>query len=410
MNFYLKKYGFIEPQIKKSPSTNLGMIVVIPCFNEKFLLQSLQALKDCDSPQADVEVITVINSGEQHPESIKIQNRKTFEEASKWISEQSSDQKIRFHLIHLDQLPKKHAGVGLARKIGMDEAVARFDQLSHDGVIVCFDADSACDKNYLTEIEKHFIAHPKTPGCAIHYEHPTKGDEFDREVYEGIIHYELHLRYYKEAMAICGLPYAFHTVGSSMAIRSSAYQKQGGMNKKKAGEDFYFLHKIIVLGNFTNLTSTKVIPSPRSSDRVPFGTGRAIEKWLEEEETELSTYAFESFLVIKELVDQIPLLFEGRELQINPILEQYLSENDLGKVLAECKKNSTDYRSFKKRFLVWFDAFRFLKVVHYLRDNLYPDQKISQECSKLLKYLKINGSKELSPLEYLQILRKFEKK
>ena len=33
-------------------------------------------------------------------------------------------------------------------------------------------------------------------------------------------------------MAYAGLPYAFHTIGSSMAVRSEAYQKQNGMKGK----------------------------------------------------------------------------------------------------------------------------------------------------------------------------------
>ena len=48
----------------------------------------------------------------------------------------------------------------LARKIAMDEAVRRFDQIGHTkGIIACFDADSLCDDNYLIELEEHFINH-----------------------------------------------------------------------------------------------------------------------------------------------------------------------------------------------------------------------------------------------------------
>jgi len=136
---------------------------------------------------------------------------------------------------------------------------------------------------FFAEIEKHFEQHSNTPGCSIYFEHPIAGNEFEANIYEGIINYELHLRYYYQALKYCGLQYAFHTVGSSMVVRSSAYQKQGGMNKRKAGEDFYFIHKIIALGNFSELNSTVVYPSPRISDRVPFGTGKAIGDWIEQE-------------------------------------------------------------------------------------------------------------------------------
>src|SRR5213594_3575687 len=94
----------------------------------------------------------------------------------------------------------------------------------------------------------------------------------DPKVAEAIAAYELHLRYYVRALRYAGFPYAHHTIGSCMAVRADVYKKQGGMNKRQAGEDFYFLQKIIPLGHFTDLTETKVIPSSRPSDRVPFGT------------------------------------------------------------------------------------------------------------------------------------------
>ena len=35
-----------------------------------------------------------------------------------------------------------------------------------------------------------------------------------------------------------------------MAVRADAYLRQGGMNRRKAGEDFYFLNKFMVLGGY----------------------------------------------------------------------------------------------------------------------------------------------------------------
>ena len=61
-----------------------------------------------------------------------------------------------------------------------------------------------------------------------------------------------------------------------MAVRPEAYMKQGGMNRRKAGEDFYFLNKIMSLGGFGECAETTIYPSPRTSKRVPFGTGQAV--------------------------------------------------------------------------------------------------------------------------------------
>lgn len=393
MNFYLKKYGFCPPSINNPVNKNTGLIVVIPCYNETGLMTSLSAIYNCKKPNCSVEVITVINASERTHQQIKEQNLNTYKAGVKWAKEKNTEA-LKFHFILKNDLPKKHAGVGLARKIGMDEAVSRFHSIGIDGVIVCFDADSKCDSNYLVEIEKHFDKYPKTPGCSIRYEHPISGNEFDSNIYEGIVNYELFLRYYNQSLLYCGLPYAFQTVGSSMAVRSSAYQKQGGMNKRKAGEDFYFIHKIIALGHFSNLVTTKVIPSPRISDRVPFGTGKAIGDWVNSNLDTYTTYDVRVWQIIKDFVEMIPLLqkedFEDTlffKSANNNVFIDFLFANNFNDSLTEIRANSTNESAFIKRFFRWFNAFRVLKSVHHLRDHQYSNKPIFTEAKSMAKLL-----------------------
>ena len=51
--------------------------------------------------------------------------------------------------------------------------------------------------------------------------------------------------------------------------------------------------------------------------------------------------------------------------------------------MNEIRKNSTNSKGFIKRFLVWFNAFRLLKAIHYLRDHQYQNQPIFNEAKKL---------------------------
>ena len=381
MNQYLSKYRFQEPKILESPAPNLGMIVVIPCFNEPDIISSISSLADADNPTKAVEVIVVINHGIHHVKAVKNQNLASLADLHAWQKKQIPFFKL--HIIEAFDLPIKHAGVGLARKIGMDEAVARFECNNADGLIICFDADSTCKQNYFTAIEQHFIFEQKSVGAAIKFEHPIDGQQFNANIYEGIINYELFLRYYNQGLKYANLPFAFHTVGSSMVVKSSAYQKQGGMNKRKAGEDFYFLQKIIALGNFTEINNTKVIPSPRTSDRVPFGTGKAIADWIREESNEFHIYDFSVWDIIKSFHTIIPQLqntnlseTEFYKKPINQHLLKFLQLNKFHNDLEEIRSNSTSEYAFKKRFYVWFNAFRVLKLVHYLRDNQFPNQPI----------------------------------
>ena len=385
-NFYMSRYGFTDRLISESPSVNLNIVVVIPCYKESDLKSSLQSLLDCALPKCDVEVIVVINASELESEEVKALNLITYHETIEFMQEWNSSRITGYVLLHHD-LPKKHAGVGLARKIGMDEAVRRFEFLEKPrGIIVCYDADSSCDANYLVELEKHFKENCLTNACSIHFEHPLVGERYSSRIYDAITDYELHLRYYIQIQKWCGFDHAFQTIGSSMAVRSDIYQKQGGMNKRKAGEDFYFLHKVIPLGDFSELKTTKTIPSPRQSDRVPFGTGRAVNEILEANDDDYLTYAPETFISLKPFFDSIDHLFENETVanDCEELVYSFLRTQGFDQNLLEIRKQSKTIETFRNRFFRWFNGFMLMKFAHYSRDHFYVNIPVEEAVGKLL--------------------------
>jgi len=321
----------------------------------------------------------MINCSEISTLDIISLNEKAYKSAVIW-AEKHSTETLRFHIIKNLALPRKHAGVGLARKIGMDEAVRRLELVNNSqGIIICFDADSKVDSNYLVEIEKHFDSNKKATGCSIHYEHPLTGD-LEPSHYVGIINYEMHLRYYIHALQFAGYMNAHQTIGSSMAVKSLVYQKQGGMNRRKAGEDFYFLHKIIPLGNFSEIVSTKVIPSPRQSDRVPFGTGKAIGDFMNQEnQIDYPSYNFKCFEDLKPFLSDINQFYISNEIDLKKYpnsIGDYMTALDLHKNLIEIKRQSSNIETFINRFYRWFDGLKVLQYVHFARDNFYKNTDI----------------------------------
>ena len=396
-NLYLTRYAYEEQLIPERPPSQLDLIVTIPCYNEPQLIRSLQSLRQCTVDDIHAEVIVMINEPMEAPPDITAQNRRTYEEALDWAA-CHSDNRIRFYILYKKDLPKKHAGVGLARKIAMDEAVRRFEKLCKpEGVIACFDADSVCDDSYLQAVHHFFQENPQAPGCSIYFEHPLEGDH-DKEIYEAIIDYELFLRYYVNALRYAGFPYAYETIGSSMAVRSSAYQKQGGMNRHKAGEDFYFLHKIIPQGNFGEVNNTRIIPSPRRSDRVPFGTGKAVNDWLSEKQ--LLTYAPEIFDDLQKFLVQVKTLYkikcedEGISAIIDSFSESvkvFLQNNDFNENISRINRHSGSFETFLKHFFQWFDGFRVLKFVHFARDHYYPNIPVAMAANILFKKLNLSA-------------------
>jgi hypothetical protein len=167
-----------------------------------------------------------------------------------------------------------------------------------------------------------------------------------------------------------------------MAVRARAYMDQGGMNRRQAGEDFYFLHKLIPLGGFIELNSTAVYPSPRPSNRVPFGTGRAVSEWLQKPGTR--TYPLQAFDDLRVFLQSVPALQRSIVEPMPESIRTFLAEQNFDETLYEIRKHTTTPAAFTKRFFRWFDGFRAMKFVHNARDGFYGDEDIAIAAGKLL--------------------------
>ncbi len=414
-NNYLSKHVKSPANISAKVPFDLKLCIVIPCYNEPDLISSLKSIANCSKSSFSTEVIIVINSSEIADDNVIKTNIKTFENVSAWITENNTA-KLKFYIIYKDNLPSKFAGVGLARKIGMDEAIYRFNSINKkNGLIAGFDADSLCDTNYITELEKHFSKFTKINACSVYFEHPIEGSEHNKNIYSSIAKYELYLRYYNQSLRYANFPYAFHTVGSAFVVKAEVYTKQGGMNRKQAGEDFYFLQKIIPLGKFNELNTTRVIPSPRISTRVPFGTGMAIKNIIDNNKG-LYVYNFEVFNELKLFFAQKNNLFKISQNEYNLFLNKqttgiskFLILNNFWNSLIKINNNSPNINTFEKRFFQWFNAFRLIKFINFAHEHIYKKITIEKATNKLLKATKYKYNESENTKQLLCLLRNIEK-
>ncbi len=410
-NTYFKRFQTGKALIAEAPAKDIFLSIVIPAYDEVALCKSLQAIRDCAPSKQSVEIIVIINSSENTEEHIKKQNRQSYAEALAF-AEKCNSPKLKFFIFNIENLPKKFAGVGLARKIGMDEALRRFNMLDKaEGLIAGFDADALTDKNYLQAIENYFAENPEKNAASIHFEHPTEGSEFSETIYKNIINYELHLRYFVEALRFARFPFAYHTIGSSFVVKADIYAKQGGMNRKKAGEDFYFLQKIIPLGNYGEINASKVIPSPRISHRVPFGTGAAIAKMTENNTNDFGTYNFEVFILLKRFFESVDEFFSVFSYDNIPEpLKSFLVNLHFADDYQKIKANSPNIRVFRKRFFDWFNAFRVIKFLNYAHENFFPKDKVKEAAQKLLRHYHPEKNVSENEKELLLLYRETQRK
>lgn len=406
VNQYFNRFPFRKINIALEPSKDLKIIVVIPSYNEKNIQPTIDSLfLKQDDFSFNVEVIVLINNSESEIEEIKEQNLLTLKTLQN-LSETYSKSNMHLIPVLIGDLDAKHAGVGWARKLGMDIATQRFRTINFNGTIVGLDADTVVESNYLNSIYS-FFSNNNFNAASIYFEHSITGDSFSDVHLEQIKYYELHLRYYKNSLKYSNLPYSFHTIGSAFALTASAYARQGGMNRRKAGEDFYFINKLIKGEIFGEINDTIVMPSPRVSNRVPFGTGRAILEGLNTKKDLSLTYDFQSFEVIHSWINRI----ETKDFKYGnfpEILKAYMGEEIWIKHHTTMLNNTNSHKSYLKLFYNIFDAFWMLKFIHYLRDNYYPNTRLLDNTNALL--IKMNYPIISSITSQLEFLRKLDKK
>ena len=392
------------------------IFVTIPVFDEPDLLNTMNSLSNCAPPFSGVTVIVVVNSSDHSPQEVLDHNNKTIDSLKAWW-ENSPAPFFQLRLLHAPSLPAKWAGVGWARKIAMDEAIRILNKSEADkGILIAFDADSTISPDYLTAIEATFRQNPQYNFVNLDFCHPVDDPALSPSLREGIILYEIYLRYLRNAMQWCGFPHSIHTVGSSFAVKASAYVKQGGMNRRKAGEDFHFLHKIVLLGDYGHVKGAKVYPAARISHRVPFGTGAAMKKW-EEGDRELHTvYSLGSFRSLKGLFSD-PGFFYSEERtawterisKLDLSLQEHLVRTGTLDRLSELKKNCANARNFLRRFYHEVNAFWIIQYLNLNEMNPGGRGKLLEEASLLLAELKIEFTRKPDPREMLEIFRELDR-
>lgn len=381
---YTKRFQVREAYFKELPPEDLSLVVVIPAYKEPNIGMTIASLASCRPTTGPVEVICVVNAPAGAPQAELTTNVECVRQIEEW-KRNHPGHFIKWKLIREEALPKNKAGAGLARKIGMDEALRRWGMLDKNGPILCLDADCEVSEQYLVAAETAF----KDPSLDLGhflFEHRYK-DERDLNLASGIVQYELHLRCYIQGLKWAGYPFAIHTVGSCMAVRAAAYARSGGMNTRKAGEDFYFMHKLLPVAKFSYLEAT-VFPSYRASDRVPFGTGRAQLNYLRGESSAKESYHSNSYVCLKDFFDQISTFFEQdpEKWQVPTPLNVILNRVEFQLRVQRIKQQSATKASFLKKFWQWFDGFMVLKLTHHLRDHNFPNLPVTTAAQQILEH------------------------
>ncbi len=419
---YLDKKSLKRWNLEWTEFSGVQAAIVIPAICEfenikRVLLSLAQNNKSC--LQKSLIIFVINNSVSSEPE-VKDDNTKSIVFLRELINRKSSDDiagiifNSGMHIGLIDaatagnEFDDDEGGVGLARKVGMDTALQIFDYSSSEKkIIISLDADCVVEKNYLEEIIGSFTNN-KFSAATVDFEHNLSEDGINKL---GIVSYEIFLRHYVAGLLFAQSPYGFHTIGSTIVCDHEAYIKVGGMNTKKAAEDFYFLQKLAKHYDIKRIISTKVKPSSRESWRVPFGTGRSITDFTINKKNIL-LYDADVYVILKNWLELLHsdlslnsglILTEAKK--IHPELFNYLENRGFRMDWEKILENSKSVKQLEYQRKNWFDAFETLKLIHHLRDTSFPMMDIDSGVEKLFQVVKHSVKFELpgdkNNLEYL---------
>ncbi len=379
---YLQRH--IEPALPDCPGspTPWDKLLVIPAYREPAEL--LERLASLSAGRGRILVILVLNHPDSDPDPLANSALRT---ALAPLQQHGNDALLRLapqvdlYCHDLDRLSgpvPASQGVGLARKVGCDIA---YKWIS-DGVIasrwICStDGDARLPEDYFDRLES--APAPAVAAC-YPFRHVAGTDEACNAATSL---YELRLHHHVLGLEFAGSPYAWHSLGSCLAVTTEAYAAVRGFPKRAGGEDFYLLNKLAKTGPVVRLAGACIELESRESRRVPFGTGPAVAR-ISAAASPAGVPLFyhpACYEGLRGVLAAAPLLQQAALADLPQFLARAGIDPELARAcvltleamgltaaLAHCRRQGRSPEQFLRQFHQWFDAFRTLKFIHALRD------------------------------------------
>lgn len=184
--------------------------------------------------------------------------------------------------------------------------------------------------------------------------------------------------------------------------------KAGGMNRRCGGEDFYFLQQLTKTSGTEIVDGTVVRPSSRFSNRVPFGTGKAVQAQVDEGIASFYFIPVAGFQILKdwfELIDHqwnhAAEKISRQALNISPVLYKFLTELSFIQIWEKLQDNHSSREQRLAAFHNWFDALRTRQLLTRIEIN--SDPSAERRVAELLSWGGHSGiDKDVDQLELLE--------
>jgi hypothetical protein len=377
---YLQRH--IEPDLPPAPQPPEPWqnVVVIPAYRESTRL--LERIQNMPVTGGRTLVILVLNRPDTDPDpqaNSALRNAlDKLERSATGTLRMSAELDLYVH--DLDALSgpvQAKLGVGLVRKIGCDIAYKWHCEGAVSGTWICStDADASLPPGYFQALRE---APTEAAAATFPFWHAAGKDA---QCNRATALYELRLHHHVLGLEYAGSPYAWHSLGSCLAVTADAYARVRGFPRRAGGEDFYLLNKLAKTGPVIRLAGTCIALESRASDRVPFGTGPAVARIsaAADPSTIPLFYHPACYQSLRALLAVVPDLQHSAPHQLPALMAMAGIEPALGEAssraleamgvaaaLQHCRRQSRSPGQFSRQFHQWFDGFRTLKFIHALR-------------------------------------------
>ena len=350
----------------KSPTRKLyKQIISIPCYAEfKYIFLTLDSINSQSVNILSSTLVSVVINNSINPNTkIFDNNLLTYKKIIK--------KKYNFEIVVIDCFTKnkafsdKYSGVGFARKLSVDLILSYTDL----NTIICFlDADTIVENNYLNDIYQSRSSN-KWQCAVVNFKHQNDEIKTGNIIKE----YDLFLKNNALQLSISGSPYSYVPLGSTMVCTSYSYVSIGGMNKRKAAEDFYFLQEMQKCFNVFKIKNTYVYPSSRFINRTYIGTSKRLYDVINNKKS-IEDYFFtqDSYLIVSFFLNLISknntnnyktILTKIKNKDL--ILYNYILDTNFISVWPNLSKLKSI--NFDREFHRWFDYLKIIKLLKLYR-------------------------------------------
>jgi len=391
---YLARYAEPEARLAERVATRYFAAVVIPAFAESpALLDGVRAA--ARAANGRVLVIVVVNARASSPPEARAENaraiaafaalgpREPLAPGAFVVADPDFDVLVVDRTSPGRELPEKQ-GVGLARKIGADLALALH---AHGRLAVPFvffgDADAVLPADTF-ETGASLRSSDGVSALLFPFRHEGPADE---PVTRATELYEASLRYHVLGLAHAGSPYAYHSIGSTLAVQARAYALVRGVPKRSAGEDFYLLDKLAKVAPLLRARGEPVRIRARFSTRVPFGTGPAVARIAATGSVPVAApAAFDALRAIVRGLSAVARAGDaaaldegmlGLDAVSSAAVRRAITVLDVEAACRSALRESPGDR-LERRLHTWFDALRTLRALHVFRDAGLSDCELTE--------------------------------